>query len=185
MCFLKSCLSPAFRGLQITLHPSPRCTPQPSNLPSSTSYPAGSSAIVGPGFASQNSTAQHFASQSNPRDLLHQSLDTERFSSTIQHPKAHTASPKQQGGRQSSRAPALPTKALCMVVGEQFSTSLWLLPLSPWVLPPFPCPSPAGRSEFSKGSLPHHCIPGCWVGVWELIPEARGTAWLGTQLGVR
>lgn len=98
MCFLKSCLSPAFGGLQITLHPSPRCTPQPSNLPSSTSYPAGSSAIVGPGFALQNSTAQHFASQSNPRDLLHQSLDAEVF----QHHSASKGShckPQTAGGK--------------------------------------------------------------------------------------
>lgn len=78
------------------MHP---LTFQPRFQPSSTSHPAGSRATVGPGFALQNSTAQHFASQSSP-DLLHQSLDAERFSSTIQHPKAHTAIPRQQGGWQ-------------------------------------------------------------------------------------
>lgn len=32
-----------------------------------------------------------------------------------------------------ARSPALPTKAFGMVVGEQFPTFLWLLPLPPWV----------------------------------------------------
>lgn len=36
-------------------------------------------------------------------------------------------------------------KALCVVVGEQFPTSLWLLPLGPWVISPFPCSSSAER----------------------------------------
>lgn len=170
MCFLKSCLSPAFRGVQITLHPSARCTPQPSSppLPTFLFYHLTQLGAV-PQLAlgllwriPQHSTL--------PVSQIQEIYCTKGWMQTgfpapfsIQRLvlRAHNS-------RGEGRAPALPTKALCMVVGEHFPTSLCLLP--------------AERSEFHhKHPFSPHCIPGCWVEF--VTPEAGGAARLGHGSG--
>lgn len=181
MCFLKSRLSSALRGAQIPLHPS---TLRP---PSFTFHQVESGAAVDPGFALQNYRAQR--SFVNQAQVIYCTEAQMRRGSPARI-RLQRLPPQPRNIRAEGRAPALPTKALCMVVGEQCwrGEQLWLPPYPLASPTQFSCPIPAGRRYFYRRDpfrcpAAHHCGPGCWVGAWEPSrPGARGTAWLGVQL---